>query len=546
MGTMAKPYVEVRQRGDRFYAYERESYWDPVLKQGRKRTLRFLGPCNKNGKVLEIPKVHLDGVHSSFPVGRLLVFYASAENLRLRERARKLLGLDDQQAGRFVALVLNQATDRVALDRLPEWARASPLPSLLGLDPDALTPEAFESLLSKLCRLTEANVWEDRGVLLQHELTRAWRSQTREPPGAYYDVTKQPFYGWSNPYGQRGHDANGGISNVVAFGMVVSAGHHHPYLCHALPGSQNDALSVAETVRILQERGYRGLRLVMDRGMLSRENVAKATGAGYHLVGLVKGWSAETLALASRWSEEELEVPEHVVRTSRGSVYARAMTKPLWDLPRLRLAVVVNTRRKREDREGRDLALQELKGPVSKERLAELKRTLKVQDPRRRKKKGYVPGLLVRCKGRRGVWVDEEAVKWDRAVDGRFLIFSTDLSLGGAEMYQAYFQRDAIEKVFRTEKGELDLGPLRYRKKDRTDAYATVLYTAALLWSWSEQTLKRKFPEMSLSEALRSLENVSWVRFGVGKKVREWSTRLTGEQEEILSALGAARSLPSP
>ena len=59
-------------------------------------------------------------------------------------------------------------------------------------------------------------------------------------------------------------------------------------------------------------------------------------------------------------------------------------------------------------------------------------------------------------------------------------------------------------------------------------------------------TLKRKFPEMSLSEALSHLEHVAWVRFGAGKLVREWATRLTNQQEEILSALGATRYLPSP
>jgi hypothetical protein len=35
--------------------------------------------------------------------------------------------------------------------------------------------------------------------------------------------------------------------------------------------------------------------------------VEKATRAGYPLVGLVKGWGTETVALARGWSEEELE-----------------------------------------------------------------------------------------------------------------------------------------------------------------------------------------------------------------------------------------------
>jgi len=543
---MGKTYIEVRPRGGHYYAYEREPYWDPVRKQGRKRTLRFLGPCDKDGHILQAPKTRIEGVHSSFPVGPLVVFYACAEQLRVRERAQRILGASEEEAGHFLALVLNQATARVPIDHLAEWAQASPLPRLTSLEPESLTTSAFEKTLTALCHPTPAKTWEDRGLLLQHELTRAWRAQAREPPGAYYDITKQAYYGWTNPYAQGGHDANGGISTVVGFGMVVSEGHHFPYLCRALPGGQNDTLSVTETVEMLRARGYRGLRLVMDRGIISKENVEKATGAGYPLVGLVKGWDVQTVALATRWSEEELARAEHVVKTSRGSVYARALTTSLFDLPRVRVAVVVSPRRRTDEREGRDLALQELEGPITKERLKELKRELRVQDPRRRKGLGYVPGLLVKCSGRRGVRVDAEAVQRDRGLDGRFLIFSTDLSLDGPGMYRAYFHRDAIEKVFRTGKGDLCLGPLRYHRKDRLDAYATVFYTASLLWSWSERTLKRKFPDMSLSEALRLLEHVSWVRFGAGKIIREWATRLTNQQEEVLSAVGATSYLPSP
>ncbi|EQD67534.1 transposase [mine drainage metagenome] len=105
-------------------------------------------------------------------------------------------------------------------------------------------------------------------------------------------------------------------------------------------------------------------------------------------------------------------------------------------------------------------------------------------------------------------------------------------------MYKTYFAKDAIEKVFRTSKGDLSLGPVRYRRKDRLDAYATVVYMAYLLWSWAERRLQEKYPTMRLSEAMRVVENVSWVRFGAGKLVREWTTRLTTKQEEILSAVG--------
>lgn len=466
--------------------------------------------------------------------------------LQLRERARKALGVSEEVAGHFVILVLNQDTARLPDEHLPDWVRASPLPHWLSIDGEGLKPETFAGVRASLCHLDDESVLKDRGLLLQADLTRAWRSRTREPPGAFYDVTKVSYHGWTSPYAQVGHNANGGLSTVVGFGMVVSEGHHHPYLCRALPGNQNDSLSVREAVEMLRARGYERIRLVMDRGMITKDNVELARKERYPLVGLVKGWDLKSIALASQWSEEELERPEHVVATSRGSVYARALTTSLFDIPRVRVAVVVNPGRKKEDREARDLALQELEGPVSKERLDEIKKELRVQHPKLRRKKGYAPGLLVKSAGRRGVQVDPAAVERDRGRDGRFLIFSTDLDMSGPEMYRAYFARDGIEKVFRTGKGELCLAPLRRSGQAKLDAYATIFYTASLLWSWTEQTLQRKYPEMSLSEALRLLENVSWVRFGTGKSIREWSTRLTDEQKELLSALGAARYLPSP
>ncbi|MFZ1023083.1 MAG: transposase [Thermoplasmata archaeon] len=535
-------FTKIIPKGDGFYLYEYESYWEAG--RAHQRFLRYLGPCDKEGNVLKPPKVQLEDVQSSFPVGRLLVFYASAEELRVREQAREILKIDDETAGHFVALVLNQVTDRVADEHLPGWVRASPLPRLLSIDGERLTPETFGNVRSALCHLTPEKVWDDRGLRLQEALTRAWRSRTREPPGAYYDVTKVAYHGWANPYAEVGHDANGGTSMVVGFGMVVSEGHHHPYLCRALPGSQNDSLSVGWTVEMLRARGYERLRLVMDRGMISKENVERARREGYQLVGLVKGWDPQTLTLASRWTEKELERPEHVVATARGSVYARALTTSLFDIARIRVAVVVNPRRKGEEREGRDLALQELEGPVSKGRLRELQQQLRVQNPKLRKRRRYAPGLLVKSPGRRGFQIDAAAVERERGLDGRFLIFSTDFSLSGPEMYRTYFARDGIEKVFRTGKGELCLAPLRHRRLDRLHAYATIFYTASLLWSWSEQTLKRKLPEMSLAEALGHLESVAWVRFGAGKSIREWSTQLTDEQNGILSALGATRYLP--
>ncbi len=59
---------------------------------------------------------------------------------------------------------------------------------------------------------------------------------------------------------------------------------------------------------------------------------------------------------------------------------------------------------------------------------------------------------------------------------------------------EPYFRQDAVEKVFRVGKEELSWGPIRFRRKGRTEAYATLFYTAYLPWSWAERRLQARFP----------------------------------------------------
>ena len=323
-----------------------------------------------------------------------------------------------------------------------------------------------------------------------------------------------------------------GTAVVVGFGMVVSKEHHHPILCRALPGAQNDVLSVAPTLELLQAQGLKHLTLVMDKGMTSKANVAQAVAAGYQVVGSVKGWSREAVAYASRWPGEGMERSEHVVGTSHGgAVYARAFTAPLLDLPRMRIAVVENLSRKSEDRQARDLLLQELEGPVSRARLAEIK--------------GELGDVLVSSPGRRGFRVDSTAVERERTLDGRFLLFSTDLALDGPEMYRTYFAKDAVEKAFRTSEGNslVRTGALPAKGSVGRLRHGRLCGLSALELGGAE--IAGEIPRASpLGDAPRPRERLVGTVWG-GKSVREWCTRLTKEQKELLATLGASEYLPA-
>ncbi|MHB1516570.1 MAG: IS1634 family transposase [Acidiferrobacteraceae bacterium] len=518
--------------GDRHYLQQVESVWVPEKGRSVTRVVAHLGPCDEAGNLLRPPRVRVEFVHSAFVVGSWTVLYAAAEELRIRAIAKEILGCTDLDACLVLGLALNQGTGRLPFYRVPELLRASPFLRWESLKEEQVERGALYHALDSVCPST-AGGWEDRGLALQARLNQEWRRGSREPAAAYYDITKQPYYGESNPYAEVGHDADGGVSNVLGFGMVVSREHHHPILCRPLPGSQSDARSVPDVVEMLRAEDLRGLRLIMDRGMTSKENVGRIVDAGYHVLGMVRGWNAATRRLASMWTGDELERHQYAVETSHGSsVFARALTVPLLGREEMRVAVVENLWKKDGEREGRELALRELQaGPVSSKRMQELRRVL--------------AGMLVTSRGRRGARVNWKAVVQSRKLDGRFLLYGTDLSMDGREMYREYFRRDAIEKVFRTGKGELLLGPMRFQRKDRTEAQATVFYVAWLLWSWAERRLREKFPKMTLTEAFRTLERVTWVRFGAGEKVRDWTSRLTKDQETILKACRALRYLPT-
>lgn len=86
-----------------------------------------------------------------------------------------------------------------------------------------------------------------------------------------------------------------------------------------------------------------------------------------------------------------------------------------------------------------------------------------------------------------------EKVEGAELRDGRCMLFSPDPETSVEEMCRAYFERDAIEKSFRTAGGPMSLAPIRYRSEVRLDADATVLYLGVLLWSWEERKLREKY-----------------------------------------------------
>src|SRR3990172_7205455 len=434
MGVMA---LEIRRIHGRRYLYQNTYVWDRKAQHSRKVSSRYLGPCDKNKKILTPVKPRVESVHSAFPVGPLTAFYAGARELSVVERACSVLDVSRPVAQAFLGLGLNQVVHRLALRHVPVWVQESPLPAWEKWDVSHLGKGDFEKALDALCDITKTGTRTEGGHALQDRLTQEWRADTRDPAGYYYDfdTTKVRYYGNTLPYAEMGHASDRSIRKVVGFGLVTSRVHHHPVQCRPLVGSRNDMISVDETVARMEGAGLKGVTLVMDRGMVSAENLKVVRKAGYHQVGMVRDGTEGWWEGLGKWSEEALERPEHlVVRPSGERLYARAWTGSIIEQRQLRLVLVVDPEEKENERLGRAQRLRELQGNPGKVRLRELRGELRVQDRRKQGKGKHVPGLLVGSKGRRGFQVDPEAVKEDLVRDGRRLLFSTDTSMKAEEV----------------------------------------------------------------------------------------------------------------
>lgn len=523
-------YVRTTTIRGRQYRYLVESVWDPKLKQARQRTVRYLGRVEESGgrALLRAPRPRVDSVERAQPIGRLGVYWAIAQELDLARIVHEVFG-SRELADRFLVLVLNQLCHRKSLSKVVSWAEASPVKGWLGLGD--LSRDGLEDVLHALCHV-EDDVRVDAGAALQRRLTDAWRDRYGWLPAeAYYDLTKISYHGHHCSLAEKGYSPGGHGGAVVGVGLVVSRRDAFPILCRPIAGSRQDSVTLPDVVHALKADHWKGLTLVLDRGIVNAENVGFAEKNGFHILGGCPALSNDVLAAMGRFGEAELEQPAYAVRRPGGrTAYVRGWTGKLYGVPG-RLVLVLDPVRRALERSERGTMLNELASTRDAKRSVELRAAL---------------GRLVRsARGRRGWVVDPQAVQRAQALDGRFLLYTTNARLTGADVFRIYLQKDEIEKVFRALKGELSLGPLRFRRPERIQAYLTLVFAAYLLRAVAAHRLRQARMIQSLDEALETLGSWTEVEFTSGARRIRWRTKPTKAQADLIKVFGLSKALPS-
>jgi transposase len=286
---------------------------------------------------------------------------------------------------------------------------------------------------------------------------------------------------------------------LVTVGLAVTR-EGIPVRCWVLPGNQHDSQSVAQVQQDLNNWKLGRVVWVMDRGMTSDENrrILQKAGGQYILGEKLRGNHMSEMALSHpgrfKVVADNLQVKQVHVGEGTG---------------RRRYVIAYNPQQAEADRITREKNLERLRCE------------LEALNGKKRKK----PECRLLLHPSRGRYVKElksgkfkidlAKVKQEEALDGKYLLSTSDESLSVEDVALGYKQLLEVERAFRTLKSSLSLRPIYHSKDDRIRSHVLICWLALLLvriaevetdMSWA--LIRRVMQRLHLGEFLNEKNRV--------------------------------------
>jgi transposase len=431
--------------------------------------------------------------------GPLLVLHHLATEVQLPQ----LLGDYNQE---ILSLVYAHCLDYRSLNHMPTWFERTDLNLLLDLE--GLTEKRLVSALDHLESL-HTDAWQRR---LFEGVCRTYRLR---PSGVIYDVTNTYLYGRHCPLAKPGHDKEEVKGRpLIQIGLGVTQAEGFPLFHKVFDGNVHDARTLQDLITLFGTYKLGPGLFIYDRGIISGRNLKDIKHLHWDTLcgvplnpALKKFWRP--------WAKpQQLMQLSHRQRVGQTIFYTSLRPYPI-DGVRGRLALCFNERLQRDLRESRrDEVL------YAQALLAQGK-TIKPGLERFFDARGHLrPGELTAA---------EE-------FDGYSCVFCTR-RLPQDQMLALYFNKDIVEKAFRSLKGVTQLRPIRHWLAERVHAHVFICYLAYLLLSLLQYRLRST--EFTAESALLELATMYKVylrdsqhRFRLARVVA-----LTKKQETILKTI---------
>jgi len=365
-----------------------------------------------------------------------------------------------------------------------DWYRTTALEDLLGISSERVNDDRLYRSLDRLLAHKRA--------LEEHLRQRLGELFALEYDLLLYDVTSTYFEGLveRNPQAKRGYsrDHRPDCKQVLIALVVTRDG--IPLAYEVFDGNRVDVTTVEEVVSTMESRfGLADRIWVMDRGMMSRSNVAwlQRTGRRY-LLGAgrneLRRWR-EALSEEQGWLKVREGVEAKLVRQGSEtfvlcrSAERRQKESAMHERFSLRIEEGLQSldRRLRKARRALD------RSPLERQIGRLLQRNSRaagrfvvklVEDP-------SLPAKLRLEWETRSHWQE-----FQRSTEGCYILRTNVNDWPAETLWQTYVQLTQAEAAFRIQKTDLSIRPIWHQKQERVQAHIFVCFLAYVLWKTLE------------------------------------------------------------
>ena len=451
----------------------------------------------------------------------------------------------------LTAWAINRVLDPMSNTMLENWIATTDLPRLMGVNIAELDRLSFLSAMDFVCHedRTSRQIYD-----YTHRIDDAIYQRTRRinplKPGesetVAYDLTSVLFFGISCPLAELGYNTKHAQQLQVNLSLLVSKHDKCPISHFIYNGSRSSSSTIKNLVAQLKNTDIQPGTLIWDRGNVSKDHVKIVELAGWKLICGIPKTSKDVKSII-----EDTDVPINpetfIYKSRTGHIYAKRTTGRLFNEKR---SVVVYANQERRTSKINDQ--NEVLAYIGEEINALSEKGKDWSEARLHKAIDGIVGswkdfvhTRVKRKGtgsRIELKFKKHQIALSERLHGKYLLFSSDESLTSAQVVKAYFEKDFVEKVFRTLKTTEEMEPVRHRLEQRVRVYIFVCVLAYRLLAYLQWRLEnlsgRKDVWKEADAFLHDLERVERVDIRLGHQLRIWHLNLTGISEKTLEMMG--------
>lgn len=459
--------------------------------------IRYIGK-EVNGKQILSASASDIEIDSVKIYGPLILLHSLAKSIKLPD----ILGSYSHE---ILSMVYAHCVEPKSVNKMPDWFKKTDLNHILNLE--GLTERKLLEAIDSI----EKTGREELQVKIFSEVQKKYDLNLSS---VFYDVTNTYLYGKKCPLGKLGHSKHGKNGKpLVQIGLAVTRNDGIPIFHTVYDGNVHDARTLQDGLTMFNKMGIKDIIIVYDRGITSKEGISslKRRKLGSICGVPIRGELKKIIQEYAR--EKKIVQIENRVKMSKNTFYVIGRRYKINDISG-KILICYNKKMKEDIRESRY------------DEIIHAQKQLKAG-------KGIKEGLgkYLTDEGE----LNKKAISEGEELDGYSCLFCTK-ELPNHIVIKRYFEKDLVEKAFRSLNGVASLRPIRHWLYDRVVGHIFICYLAYLLLTLLENRLEKTNLDISSTEAMREMETMYKIYMkGKNKEFKlDRVVKMTKVQEKIL------------